>query len=270
MMMVSIVLKAQMPSVVSAPVLEGFMTEQMAWEIDDRVRKTLASTITGLQSVQAFVNRANELSCVSADFSQSIELADRYGFSNCYLENKATGIGNDMMMVMDMANSAMSIALVAEPQDRLEMIDRAIDKYAHIEGDMWEIINMVYHEIKKRKKKQEMMEDVETLSFVPLVPSEISGKSLSFPNPRSLQLDDPRDLNLYRSSSSNIPTSFSFSESFSTQFGIVNIIWNAVMFLGLIGVVWAYARGMQNANAFLIAFIVAVIIGNIVKAVIFI
>lgn len=262
--------EAQMPSVVSAPVLEGYMTEQMAWEIDDRVRKTLSSTITGLQSVQSFVNRANEMSCVSVDFSQSIELADRYGFSNCYIENKANGIGNDMMMVMDMANSAMSIALVAEPQQRLEMIDRAINKYSNIEGDMWELINMIYWELRKRKRKQEQMEEIENLSYIPLTPSEISGKRINIPPPRNLDLGENRDSGVYSSSGGNIPTDFSFRESFTTQYGIINIIWQACMAIGLISVVWAYSNNKQGANAFLIAFVVAVVVGNIIKALIFV
>lgn len=256
----------QMPSVVSAPVLEGMMTEQMTWELDERIRKTLSSTITGLQSVQSFINRANQLSCVSTDFSNSIELAQRYGFYNCYLENKANGVGNDLMMVMDMANSAMSIALVAEPQERLVMIDQAINRYTNIESDMWEIINRVYSEIKKRKKKVEELHEVESLSFLPLVPAEISGRPMELPPAGNFSIGSPRDQTIYSSNAGgNVPDKFELDQGLSAHYRLINIIFYAVFVIGLVGVTWVYATGKNGANMYLIAYVIALLVGNVIK-----
>ena len=265
----------QVPTpVVSAPILEGFAAKQEAWEVSDRLRKSLETTVTGMQSVQQFVSRANQVSCTIDIFNNSIALSQQHGFYNCQLENKANGIGNDLMMVMDVANAAMSSVFISEPQERLASIDRAIDKYVDIDSDMWEVINWIYFEVRKRQKEKEEYHEVERLSHIPLVPAEISGRSIIIPQGQS----DPTTSSngnevVFRSSGNggiDIPNTFSFDEGFSNSYRLLNIILLVAFGAGLITVVWAYVSGSPKANTFLIAYIVAMVVGNILKAMFFI
>jgi len=263
----------QIPTpIVSAPILEALAAEQKAWEVSDRLRTTVSSTVTAMSSVQSFVSRANQVSCTIDIFNNSINTSQQYGFYNCQLENKTNGIGNDLMMVMDVANTAMSALFISEPQDRLESIDRAINKYARLDSDMWDIINWVYDELDKKKRRETELHEVERLSGIPLLATEITGKPILIPSAGS----DPNSTstgsvsNFLSSGGIGSPNSFSFNQGFNETYRLLNIILSVAFFAGLISVIWAYASGVKNPHIWLIAYVVALTIGNILKAIFFI
>lgn len=101
---------------------------------DAAIRRKLSDVITTMESVQAFVEMANAVTCLLVDFELTMEWAQETGYVNCAMGEDINRTMNQAMMVMDGANVAMSVFLETDPANRVFLIRDAIENFVKVQA----------------------------------------------------------------------------------------------------------------------------------------